>query len=76
MTDLVSKVASKFNLNKSDVQKVFDEDHATREAAQAQKQSDRLQKLVDAGTISAPQKMKLRQSLKNLALIGKQTGVT
>lgn len=44
-TSIVDKIASKFNLNKADVQKVFDEDRAQH---QAQREADQKQRLADA----------------------------
>lgn len=66
MSGLVEKLATKFNLNKADVQKVFDENHQEREAKRAEDQSTRLQKLVDAGTITADQKTKIEAKFKEL----------
>lgn len=64
-SSLVDAVASKFNLNKSDVQKVFDENKAQHQAEHQQKVSDRLQKLVDDGTITASQKTAIEAKLKD-----------
>lgn len=55
-TSLVDKIASHFNLNKADVQKVFDENRAEMDAQRTQAESTRLQKAVDAGTITSEQK--------------------
>lgn len=63
---LVNKIATKFNVNKDDVQKVFDEDRAAHEAEHEKEISDRLQKLVDAGTITADQKTAIEAKLKEL----------
>ncbi|MDB5186294.1 MAG: hypothetical protein JWL85_817 [Candidatus Saccharibacteria bacterium] len=65
-SSLVEKIASKFNLNKDDVQKVFDENKVAREAEQQQKVSDRLQKAVDAGKITATQKTLIENKSKEL----------
>ena len=56
---LVSKIAEKFNLDKTAVQSVFDEQHAAREAEIQAKIADRLQSLVDSGKITAEQKTAL-----------------
>ncbi len=64
MSSLVQAIASKFNLNKADVQKVFDDNRTAREAEHAQKESANLQKLVDAGTITAGQKTAIEAKLK------------
>jgi hypothetical protein len=66
MSSLVQKIASKFNLNKDDVQKVFDDDKAAREAQHDKQIDDRLQKLVDAGTITGAQKTAIESKLKEL----------
>lgn len=65
-TSIVDKIASKFGLNKDDVQKVFDEDRTAHEAERQAKQSERLQKLVDAGTITADQKTKIEAKIAEL----------
>jgi hypothetical protein len=65
-TSIVDKIATKFGLNKEDVQKVFDEDHATHDAERQAKQSERLQALVDKGVITADQKTKIETKLKEL----------
>jgi 2C-methyl-D-erythritol 2,4-cyclodiphosphate synthase len=49
---LVDRIASTFNLNKSDVQKVFDEEHKSREAERQQKLEERVKQAVDDGKIS------------------------
>jgi competence protein ComGC len=66
MSSLVQKIATKFNLNKDDVQKVFDEDKAAREAEHDKQVDARLQKLVDAGTITSAQKTAIENKLKEL----------
>jgi len=66
MSNLVDKLVSKFNLNKTDVQKIFDESKTEMEAKREEKQTARLQKLVDAGTITAEQKTKIEAKLKEL----------
>ena len=66
MSSLVDKLASKFNLNKTDIQKVFDESRAEHEAQHEAEQSARLQKLVDNGTITADQKTKIEAKFKEL----------
>jgi competence protein ComGC len=66
MSSLVDKLASKFNLNKSEVQKVFDEQRSAHEAERDAKVSERLQKLVDDGTITAEQKTKIEAKIKEL----------
>ncbi len=66
MSSLVDKLVSKFNLNKTDVQKIFDESRTEMEAKREEEQSARLQKLADAGTITAEQKTKIEAKLKEL----------
>lgn len=56
MSSLVGKIASKFNLNKAEVQAVFDEQKTTMEAERETERAEKLQALVDAGTITAAQK--------------------
>lgn len=59
-TSIVDKIATKFNLNKSDVQKVFDEDRAAHQAEHEQKFKDRLAQLVKDGKISQAQADKIQ----------------
>ena len=66
MSGLVDKLVNKFKLNKSDVQKVFEENRAEMEAKHEVQVSERLQKLVDAGTITSDQKAKIEAKLKEL----------
>lgn len=49
---LVDRIATTFNLNKSDVQKVFDEEHTAREAQRSAKFEERVKQAVDDGKIS------------------------
>ena len=56
---LVDKIASTFNLNKDDVQKVFDEDRATHEAEFQQVMEDRLDQAVTDGKITSDQKAQI-----------------
>ena len=53
---LVDKIATKFNLNKSDVQAVFDEDRQAHQAKMDQKMEDRLNQAVKDGKITSDQK--------------------
>jgi hypothetical protein len=63
---LVNKIASKFNLNKNDVQKVFDDDKTAREAERQKDFSDRLQSKVDSGDITTAQKTLIENKMKEL----------
>lgn len=65
-TSLVDKLAQKFNLKKEDVQAVFDQEKAERQAERQQELSTRLQKAVDAGKITAEQKTLIENKLKEL----------
>ncbi len=62
-TGIVDKIASRFNLNPSDVQQVFDEAHQERESAMKQKVSEHLQSKVDDGTITNEQKSAIEAKL-------------
>lgn len=66
MSNLVDKLATKFNLKKEDVQKVFDEDRTEHETQRETEMSTRLQKLVDASTITAEQKTKIEAKFKEM----------
>ena len=58
-TSIVDKIASKFNLNKADVQKVFDEDRTAHEAEREQQAATKLADLVKAGTLTQAQADKI-----------------
>lgn len=66
MSSLVDKIASTFNLDKSKVQAVFDADRSAREAEREKQMSERLQTLVDDGTITALQKTAIEAKLVEL----------
>ncbi|MCA9323559.1 hypothetical protein KC992_00475 [Candidatus Saccharibacteria bacterium] len=63
---IIDKLVTKFNLNKDDVQAVFDEQHSEMEAERQQEFSDRLQAKVDDGTITAEQKTAIEQKWTEL----------
>lgn len=65
-TSLVQKIASKFNLNQDEVQKVFDEDRTAREAEREKRMAERLQTLVDEGVITSAQKTAIEAKQKEL----------
>lgn len=54
-TGLVDKIAQKFNLNKSDVQKVFDEDRTAHDAERQQRMEERLTQAVKDGKLTQTQ---------------------
>lgn len=56
---LVQKIATKFNLNKDDVQSVFDADKSEHDAEMDQKMSEKLDSLVSEGKITSEQKDKI-----------------
>lgn len=56
MSGLIDKLATKFNLNKNDVQAVFDEDHAIHEAEMKKNIQARLDQAVADGKITNAQK--------------------
>ncbi len=55
MADIVSAIASKFNLKTEDVQKVFDEHHATMQSEHAARATDRLKQAVTDGKLTQAQ---------------------
>ena len=63
---LIDSIAKKFNLNKDEVKKVFDEDHTAREANREQKLKDRLDQAVKDGTLTQDQADKLIAKLKEM----------
>jgi len=58
-TGIADKIATKFNLSKDEVAKVFDEDQAAREAERQQKTEERLTQAVKDGKITEEQKQKI-----------------
>ncbi len=54
-TSIVDKIASKFNLNKADVQAVFDADRKAHEADREAEQKQRLADAVSAGKLTQAQ---------------------
>jgi hypothetical protein len=65
-SDLVDKIAQKFNLNKNDVQKVFDENRTAHEAEHEQKVKERLDQAVKNGTLTQDQENKIIAKLQEL----------
>lgn len=63
---LVDKIAQKFNLNKDDVQKVFDEDRASHEAEMQQKMDERLTKAVKDGKLTQAQADAIKSKLSEM----------
>lgn len=55
MSGLVNAIATKFNLNPSDVQQVFDDQRAKMEVEHQQTMADRISAAVTAGTITQAQ---------------------
>jgi hypothetical protein len=55
MSSLVDKISSKFNLNKTEVQQVFDEQKTAMQAEHEQKVKDEVAKLVTDGKITQAQ---------------------
>ncbi|MDQ5944570.1 MAG: hypothetical protein QG658_639 [Patescibacteria group bacterium] len=58
-TSLADRIATEFNLNKKDVQKVIDEDRDARHEEMQKKVEERLQEAVDAGKLTVEQKDKI-----------------
>ena len=58
-TSIVDKIASRFSLNKDDVQKVFDENRTEIRAEKEQSYLDRLSQAVTDGKLTTEQKDKL-----------------
>ncbi len=56
VSSLVQKISVKFNLNQSDVQAVFDQDHADRKAQRENKYDAQLTQNVTIGKITKAQK--------------------
>lgn len=58
---IADKIATKFNLNKDEVQKVFDEEHAARNKEMEQNYKDKLAEAVKNGKITQEQADKIQQ---------------
>lgn len=57
--NLINRIATKFNLNKGEVEKVFEEERAEREAEHQQRIEERLSKAVVDGKLTEDQKAKI-----------------
>ena len=66
MSSLVDKIASKFNLNKDDVQAVFDAQRTEMEAQRSQEVKDRIAQAVKDGKITQDQADKITAKLKEM----------
>lgn len=63
---IVDKIAAKFNLNKADVQKVFDENRSAHQAEREQAEKTRLDQAVKDGKLTQAQEDKLIAKLKEV----------
>lgn len=63
---IVDQLATRFHLNKADVQKVFDENQASRQAMHMQNEQTRLAALVKAGTLTQAQADKITAKLAEM----------
>lgn len=66
MSSLVEKIASTFSVDKTKVQALFDQDRTDREAEREAEQAERLQALVDDGTLTATQKTAIETKIKEM----------
>lgn len=66
MSGLVDKLASTFNLDKTKVQEVFEQQRSEMEQQREIKMNERLQVLVDEGKLSGAQKTAIMAKLKEL----------
>jgi hypothetical protein len=65
-SSLIDKIASTFNLDKAKVQEVFDTEREEREAKHNEQRAERLQQLVNDGTITAAQKSAIESKIKEI----------
>lgn len=65
-TDLITRIANKFSLNKDEVKAVFDENHQEQQAKKEQLQADRLSQAVTDGKITAEQKTLIENKLAEI----------
>lgn len=63
---LVDKIAQKFNLNRDEVQKVFDENRAEHKAERQQQLEEKLNQAVAQGQITSEQKDEILAKLKEM----------
>ena len=63
---IVDKIATKFNLNKDEVQKVFEEDRAEKETEHQQAMEERLTQAVTDGKLTEDQKAKILAKMAEL----------
>lgn len=63
---IIEKLVSKFNLNKEEVQQLFDEDRTEREAERTQVMNDKINDLVTEGKLTQEQADKLIAKAKEL----------
>lgn len=71
-TSIVEKIASKFNLDKDEVQKVFDEVHEERHAEMQAKQQERLTQAVADGKLTQEQADHIMTSTKEITELMQQ----
>lgn len=65
-TELVSKIAQKFNLNENDVKAVFDDVHKNRQAQMQARLEEKLTQAVKDGKINETQKKALLAKMKEI----------
>ena len=65
-TTLADKIAAKFNLDKNEVQKVFNEEHEARQVEMQKKMSERLSTLVSENKITEEQKTLILNKQKEM----------
>lgn len=63
---LVDKIAQKFNLDKNEVQKVFEEEHKERKAEHKAKLEEKLSAAVSEGKLTEDQKSKILAKMQEL----------
>ena len=63
---LVERLATRFNIDQDEVQAVFDEAHEERKADREVRMNERLQLLVDDGTITTEQQAVIEQARSEL----------
>jgi len=66
MSSLVDKLVEKFNLNRGEVEAVFEDQRAEREAAMQQRVEERLNKAVSEGKLTEEQKGKILAKLAEI----------
>ena len=71
MSDLVTAIAQKFNINPVDVQKVFDDQKSQKQVKMQQKLTDKIKQAVSDGKLTQDQANKITAKIINKGSAGR-----